>query len=112
VSKDVKLTEEEKRILADIEQYEDELRTHVLLTELRAPRGRRDRWAWGAVIAGVAVLVTGFVGNLGLMPFAGFVVLLLGVTRLSERVSFGRWRSWLHEARRNLSNPRSSHDGT
>jgi hypothetical protein len=113
VSKDVRLTDEEKRILADIERYEEELRTRLPWKRLRAPeRPRRDLRGWGAIVLGTAVLVAALVANVGLLPFAGFVILLAGVTRVSSRISFAGWRRWLRDVRTNLSAPRSGDDGT
>lgn len=113
MSKDEELTDEEKRILADIERYEDELRTRLPWKRLRTPeRPWRDVRGWGAVVIGTAVLVTALVANVGLVPFAGFVILLAGVTRITDRISYAGWRSWLRDVRRNLSPPRSGQDGT
>jgi len=113
VSKDVKLTDEEMRILAEIERYEDELRAHVPWSRLRAREGvGRDLLDWSAVVIGVAVLTVGLVANLGLIPFVGFVILLAGVTRVSARLSFAGWRGRMRDIRRNLSAPRSGQDGT
>ena len=113
VSKDVKLTDEEMRILAEIERYEDELRAQVPRSRLRAREGvGRDLLDWSAVVVGVAVLTVGLVANLGPIPFVGFVILLAGVTRVSARLSFAGWRGRMRDIRRNLSAPRSGQDGT
>ena len=113
VSKDVKLTDQERRILADIERYESELRERVPWNRLQVPESaRRDVWAWTAVAVGTALLAGGLVANLGLIPFVGFVMLLAGLTRVSARISFASWRPRLREVRRNLTAPRSGQDGT
>jgi len=113
VSKDVKLTDEERRILADIERYEVELRAGVPWQRLQARQGVRGQVrAWSAVGIGTAVLATGLVANVGLVPFAGFVILLAGATRVSAGLSLAGWRARLRDVRRNLSPPRSGQDGT
>jgi hypothetical protein len=93
VSKDVELTEEERRIIAEMERFERDLR----------PRSRwghrvlgRDRWAWTALALGTAVVVAGLVATLPFVPFVGFVIALAGATRLSTRIA---WSGWLPRLR-------------
>lgn len=113
MSKDVQLTDEERRILADIERYEHELRPTVAWRRLSSREGLWGKvWPWVTVAIGTAVLTTGLLANLGLVPFAGFVILLMGVTRATARMSLVGWRARLQAARRNLSSPRSGRDET
>jgi uncharacterized membrane protein HdeD (DUF308 family) len=83
-------------------------------TRLQAREGPRgDVWAWVAVVLGIAVLVTGLIANVAMIPFFGFVVLLVGVTRLTTRISLVRWQSRLRGDDRGARfGPRSGHDGT
>jgi hypothetical protein len=86
--KDVELSDRERQIIADIERHEDGNGSRRPWTR-RLARGNLvgAAWAWVAIVAGTAVMVVGLAANLGLMPFLGFVVLLAGVTRVSERFS-------------------------
>ena len=93
MSKDVKLTEEERRIIAEIERFERDLQP-------RSRRGgqvlRHDEWAWTALVLGTAILLAGLAAKLPFVPFIGFVIVLTGATRLSTRIA---WRSWLPQHR-------------
>jgi hypothetical protein len=98
VSKDGELTEEERRIIADIERHEFERRLRWPWPHLRARQAQLDVGAWAAVAVGAAVLAVGLLANLPVVPFAGFVILLAGTVRLSRRISASRLLSWLRRA--------------
>jgi hypothetical protein len=112
MSKDVELTDKERRVISEIERYEGELRSEWPATrgEAGVAADRRDPWAWAALVVGTSVLIAGLPAYIGLIPFAGFVILLAGATRLSLRLSATRWLSRRRNVRRSLSGAGSPGD--
>jgi hypothetical protein len=93
VSEDVQLTEEERRIFAEIERFE---RDHRSSSRRDGWVLRNDRWAWAAVVLGTTIFFVGLAARLPFVPFMGFVIVLTGATRLSTRIP---WRGWLPRLR-------------
>jgi hypothetical protein len=95
MSNDVTLTDEEQRIIAEIQRYEGDLESRSPWTDVQAREGvRRDDLALAALVVAAVVLVAGPVANLELVPFVGIVIILLtGAARLNARISAMRWPS-------------------
>jgi hypothetical protein len=89
--KDVELSDRERQIIAEIERHEDRGRSRRRWRR-RMARGNLvgAAWAWVAIAIGITIMVVGLTANLGLIPFLGFVILLAGATRASDRFWTGR----------------------
>jgi hypothetical protein len=95
---DVRLTDEEQRIIASIEHYEREQRswcyrecTFVGWWAAARRRGRRlTRW-WTVVVVGTLVLGGGLVAGQPIVGLAGFVIVLYGISRPRRRMGLASW---------------------
>ena len=102
---DVKLTDEERRVIAEIERYERSRRSRLRAASIACVTRRTSVLAWSALAAGVLVLAGGLVAGRPPVAFAGFVGLLVGAALLSVRCSLTagvrglavRWRRALDQ---------------
>ena len=100
--RDVRLSDEEQRIIAEIERHERLRRSSwrrwrtvcgPLVGCTHAPAGgRRDRRA--AVLVGTMVLASGLLIGTPIVGLAGFVIVLHGMSRLCRRMTSAASVRW------------------
>lgn len=94
---DVRLTDVEERIIAAIERHEHMQRSPWMRLAGRRARwgpARRHRWrdaAWSLVAIGTLLLGGGLCSGSAVIGLAGFVLVVLGTSRLCDRVKAATW---------------------
>ena len=91
---DVELTDVEQQILAEIERFEGAHQSSA--HEWRSPAAMRSSKRnspvpWIELAVGMTVLAGGLAAGAPVVAFAGFVVLLIGTSRLSDRITSASW---------------------
>src|SRR3954451_21803416 len=94
---DVRLTDEEERIIAAIERHERAERSRwrrVLGRRARrAPVGHGSKRfaAWSPVVVGTLLLGGGLISGLAIIGLAGFMLVVLGTSQLCQQASSSTW---------------------
>ena len=99
--RDIRLTDEEQRIIAEIERHERARRSpwrcwRTVFGRRPATRTqswRRARW-WTAVLAGTVVLGSGLVTGNPIVGLAGYLIVLHGMSRMCRRMTHASSIQW------------------
>ena len=96
--RDVRLSDEEKRIIAEIERHERARRSpwrRWWTVFGRSSAARTHSWrrtrTWTAVLVGTVVLGSGLLIGNPIVGLAGFVIVLYGMSRLRRRMTSASW---------------------
>jgi hypothetical protein len=102
----VPLSEDEQRILSEIEQHlyaSDPALTRAVSTTLYRHAGRNLKWAGVCFVAGLAFMVLTFTASI-LLAFAGFLVMLgsaIFFERNLRKMGRAGWHQWTQAMRTN-----------
>ena len=91
MTNEVELTAKERRIIAEIEQYEYGRQARKRVSLAARVDMRSAARSWLTLGIGAMILMGGLVAVQPVIALAGFVVMLEAVARLSARISPTKW---------------------